>query len=97
MPSTEKSDVIKSLISLLEKNEKSYDFLTNKLEENSDIFRSLFSLLEKNVKRVDSLAKKIELIERINPDEIVKETDSSPVEMSPSRSILVVDVDKKRA
>jgi len=98
MSSTEKSDVLKSLISLLEKNEKRVDTLAKKMEENSDVLRSLHSLLEENEKRVDTLAKKIKIIEQKtsgNSSEIVNETKSTPEITSKAHTILVVDDDKK--
>lgn len=98
MSSTEKSDTLESLISLLEKNEKRVDTLAKKIEENSDIFRSIHSLLEKNEKRVDTLEKKFKKIEQKNSEaisEIVHENKSTTEIASAARTILVVDDDKK--
>jgi CheY-like chemotaxis protein len=98
MSSTEKSDALKSLISLLEENKKRVDTLAKKIDENSDVFRSLQILLEENEKRVDTLEKKLKIIEQKNAEnssEIVYENKSTPEITSPARSILVVDDDRK--
>lgn len=153
MSSTEKSEALESLISLLEENEKRLDSLANKIDEKNEIFDSLFSLLEENEKRVDTLANKLveksdvidslltklkenkkrlnsfkkksdaigSLFTRLEENEkrvtslennyeniesssvnsayieVVNENDSLPVKMPKTRSILVVDDDKKLA
>ena len=62
MSSTEKSDALQSLISLLEENEKRVDSLAKKMEKHSDLVKKLHSLLEENEKRVDTLEKKLKII-----------------------------------
>ena len=99
MSSTEKSDVLESLISMLKENEKRVDTLAKKIEENSNLFRSIHNLLEENEKRVDNLAKKLKIIDQKNSDnssEIVNENKSTGI-TSPARTILVVDDNKKLA
>jgi CheY-like chemotaxis protein len=98
MSGTEKSDVLESLISLLEENEKRVDALAKKMEDNGDVLRSLHSLLEENEKRVDTLETKLKIIEQkdsANSSEIVYENKSTPEITSEARTILVVDDDEK--
>jgi CheY-like chemotaxis protein len=97
MPSAEKSDVLESLISLLEENEKRVDTLAKRIEENSDVFRSLHSLLEENEKRMEALEKQLQNIEykSENSSEVAYSNQSITEITSPARTILIVDDDKK--
>ena len=98
MSSTEKSDALESLISLLKKNEKRVGTLTKKIEENSVLLKTLHGLLEENEKRVNTLAEKVKIIEDKNSgasSEIVNESKSTSGITSAARTILVVDDDKK--
>ena len=99
MSSTEKSDVLESLVSLLKENKKRVDTLAKKMEENSDLVRSFHSLLEEHEKRVDALEKKLSIIEENNSghsSEIAEKQSTSDL-TSPARTILVVDDNKKLA
>lgn len=98
MSSSEKSGVLKSLISLLEENNKKVGALAKKIDENSDAFRSLQSLLEAHEKRVGTLEEKIKNIEQKNSGNISKiayEAKSTPEKTQRARTILVVDDDEK--
>lgn len=71
------------------------------ITEKSDVIKSLFSLLEENEKRVDALENKLEIIEQKISGKYRLEKPvnkkSSIVKRPSTRSILVVDDDKKLA